>query len=146
MVKVVRCNRKTQVIRISLDVVGLLFGVLAYCYFNLVWGLFLVTLFGVLAVLQLFMPYLIHRRLYYRNPRLHGKRTITFDDDGLKSDSEIGHVERKWSAFEKFTETDNLFLTYLTRDVVGLVPKRVFPSQEAVVQFRDFLASKMRRG
>jgi YcxB-like protein len=78
-------------------------------------------------------------------PRLYGLRTVTFDDDGLKSDSEIAHVEIKWNSFEKFRETKNLFLTYQTRDVVGIVPKRAFPSQEAIAQFRNLLASKIRQ-
>lgn len=145
MVKVVRCTRKTQVIRIGLDVVGLLLGFAVYGYFNLVWGVFLITFFGVLAVLQIFMPFLIHRRIYNRNPRLFGMKTVTFDDDGIKSDGAMGRVERGWNAFEKFSETNNLFITYLTRDVVGIVPKRAFSSPEAVAQFRDLLASKIRR-
>jgi hypothetical protein len=56
----------------------------------------------------------------------------------------MGHVERRWNAFEKFSETNNLFITYLTRDVVGIVPKRAFASPEAVAQFRDLLASRIR--
>jgi hypothetical protein len=144
MVKVVRFRRKTQVIRICLDVVGLLLGFEVYCYFNLVWGVFLITFFGVLAVLQMFMPFLVHRRVYNRNPRLFGMKTVIFDDDGIKSDGAMGHVERRWNAFEKFSETNNLFITYLTRDVVGIVPKRAFASPEAVAQFRDLLASRIR--
>jgi hypothetical protein len=145
MVKVVRSNRTT--LRICLDLVGLLLGILTYRYFDLNWGVALVSFFGTFAIFQFFMPHLIHRRVYYRNPRLFGMRTVTFNDDGLKSDSEIAHTEIKWSSFEKFKETNNLFLTYQTRDVAGIVPKRAFPSREAVAQFRDYLlASKVRRG
>jgi len=104
------------------------------------------AVFAGFIVLQIFLPFIIHRRVYFQNPRLFGMRTVTFDDEGLKSDSDIAHVEIKWSNFEKFKETNNLFVTYQTRDVVGIVPKRAFPSQEAVAQFRNLLASKIRRG
>ena len=145
MVKVVHTSLVSRLVKICLGVVGLSLGVLGYRYFDHSWSVVLISVFAAFIILQIFLPYLIHRRVYYRNPRLNGMRTVTFDDDGLKSDGETGHVERKWNTFEKFTETDNLFLTYLTRDVVGIVPKRAFPSQEAVAQFRDFLASKLRR-
>jgi len=91
------------------------------------------------------MPYIIHRKIYSRNPRLYGKRTVIFDDEGLTSDSDIAHVEIKWSSFEKFKETKNLFLIYQTKDVAGITPKRAFPNPEAVEQFRNLLASKVRR-
>jgi hypothetical protein len=120
-------------------------GVLAYGSIEHSWGVVFISLFGTYIVLQLFMPNIIHRRVYYRNPRLFGMKTVTFDDDGLKSDSELRRVEIKWSSFEKFVETKNLFLTFQTRDAVGIIPKRAFPNPEAIAQFRDFLASKIRR-
>jgi hypothetical protein len=144
-VKVVRGNSTTRVIRICLSVVGLSLGVLGYRYFGLYWSVGLISFFATFLVLELLLPCRIHRRVYYRNPRLFGMRTVTFDDDGLKSDSDVAHVEMKWTSFEKFKETNNLFLMYQTRDVVGIVPKRAFPSQEAVTQFRQLLASKVRR-
>lgn len=71
---------------------------------------------------------------------------MTLDDEGLKSDSEIGRVEKSWSTFEKFQETKSLFLLFQTRDSVGILPKRAFPSQEDIAQFRTLLASKIGRG
>lgn len=72
-------------------------------------------------------------------------RTVTVDESGLKSDSELQHVEIKWSSFEKFSETKNLFLIHQTRDVVGIVPKRAFSSPDDIVQFRNLLAQKVRQ-
>jgi len=69
---------------------------------------------------------------------------VTFDDAGLTSDSEVAHVEIKWSSFEKFKETKNRFLIYQTKDVAGIMPKRAFPSLESVEEFRNLLASKVR--
>lgn len=145
MVKVVRTSLSSRLIKICLGLIGLSLGILGYRYLDRSLSVVLISVCAAFIILQIFLPYLIHRRVYYRNPRLNGIRTVTFDDDGVKSDSETGHIERKWDTFEKFTETDNLFLTYLTQDVVGIVPKRAFPSQEAVARFRDFLASKLRR-
>jgi len=128
-----------------LDGFGLLAGVITYLYFDKTFGMLLTSVFAALLILQILLPFVIHRRFYSRNPSLFGMRTVTFDDDGVKSDSQIAHIEIKWSSFVKFKETKNLFLLYQTRDVVGITPKRAFPSPDAVEQFRNLLASKLRR-
>ncbi len=145
MVKTVRIRPARRLVRICLYGVGVLLGVALYQYLEPVIGVFFISLFAALIILQLIMPYIVHRRIYSRNPRLYGKRTVTFDNDGLTSDSDIAHVEIKWSSFEKFRETKNLFLIYQTKDVAGITPKRAFPSLEAVEQFRELLASKVPR-
>jgi hypothetical protein len=145
MIKTVRIRGVSRLVRICLYVFGILVGVVMYRYLEQVFGAFLISLFATLIILQISMPYIIHRRIYSRNPRLYGKRTVTFDDEGLTSDSDIAHVEIKWTSFEKFKETKNLFLIYQTKDVAGITPKRAFPSPEAVEQFRSLLASKVRR-
>jgi YcxB-like protein len=91
------------------------------------------------------MPYIIQRRIYHRNPQLFEMRTVTFTDQGVKSEKATGNTEAKRSSFEKFKETKNLFLTYQPKDVVGIVPKRTFSSLEDAAQFRNFLASKLPR-
>jgi hypothetical protein len=145
MVKVVRSSAARQLVRFSTSLIGLLSGAVIYSYFDRPFGQFVILVFVLLIILQMFLPYIIHRRVYYRNPRLFGIRTVTFDEEGVKSDSEIGHVEKKWSSFEKFKETKNLFLIYQTKDVVSTVPKRAFATQDDATQFRNLLASKMRR-
>jgi hypothetical protein len=145
MVRTVRIRPARQLVRICLYGVGVILGVAIYQYFGDLIGVFFISIFGTLIILQLVTPYIIHRRIYSRNPRLYGKRTVIFDNEGLTSDSDIAHVEIKWSSFEKFRETKNLFLIYQTRDVVGITPKRAFPNPEAIEQFRTLLASKVRR-
>jgi hypothetical protein len=144
MVKFVRNTRASRVLKGCLGGVGLLVGVLGYSYLDPVWCVLLISVFGTFTVLQVFGPILVHWRVYSRNPRLFSMRTVVFDDDGIKSDSELRRVEIKWGNVEKFKETPNLFLTYQTRDAVGIVPKRAFPNLEAVAQFRHFLSSKIR--
>ena len=142
MVKAVRSGSVTRILTICLGVVGLVAAVLMV---DESWGAALVLPCLVIIILGIFLPYLVHRRVYHRNPRLYGMRTVTFDEHGLKSDSEIAHVEIKWTSFEKFEETKNLFLTFQTRDIVGIVPKRAFGNPATVEQFRELLTSKVRR-
>lgn len=129
--------------KILLGIAGILLGAFGCYFFGGTW-IVVVVVFASLTIVQLLMPYIFHRRIYHRNPRLFEMRTVTFNDDGLRSEkATTGTVEAKWSSFEKFKETKNLFLTYQTKDVIGMVPKRAFASPEDVAQFRKLLASKL---
>jgi hypothetical protein len=129
---------------ILLDIVGICFGIVAYHFFGQGWFV-VIVLFATLAVIQLFLPNILHWRIYYRNPLLFEMRTVTVSDEGLRSERQSGIIEAKWSTFVGFKETKNLFLMYQGKDVVGIVPKRAFPSPEPIAQFRNLLASKLSR-
>lgn len=127
---------------ILLGVFGTCLGIFAYYVFGGVWYV-VIAVFGTVTVVQLFIPYILHERIYHRNPVLFEMRAVTFDDEGVTAERATGRVEAKWSSFVKFKEMKNLFLTYQGKDVVGIVPKRAFPDAETLAQFRNLLASKM---
>jgi hypothetical protein len=131
--------------KILIDSFGILLGLFGYHFFGPTW-IVVVAVFVALTITHLSMPYIVHRRVYRRNPLLFEMRTVTFTDEGIKSETETRIVEAKWSSFKMFKETKNLFLTYQTKDVVGIVPKRAFSSPEDVAQFRRLLASKLTSG
>ncbi|HXX19069.1 MAG TPA: YcxB family protein [Candidatus Acidoferrum sp.] len=125
-----------------LDGVGLVLGIVATYLLGPMWIL-VAAVFLVGMVTQLFMPHLIYWRVYSRNRRLFESRIVTFTDEGIESEKESGRTEVRWSSFERFKETKNLFLTFQTKDVAGIVPKRAFPNPEAIAEFRKLLASKL---
>ncbi len=130
--------------KILFCIAGIFLGVFGYHFFGDTWSV-VIAVFAALTVTQIFMPYIIHRRIYHRNPKLFEMRAVNITDEGVKSEKATGNIEAKWSSFEKFKETKNLFLTYQSKDVVGMVPKRAFSSPEDIAQFRNFLASKLPR-
>ena len=130
--------------KILIGIGGICLGIFGYYFFGDTW-IVVIAVFAALTLTQTFLPYMIHRRIYHRNPQLFEMRTVTFTDEGVKSEKATGNIEAKWSSFQKFKETKNLFLTYQSKDVVGMVPKRAFSSSEDIEQFRNFLASKLPR-
>lgn len=142
MIKAVRFSTGHQLMRMSLFGFGLLVSLSAYKYFGLTWVL-LATVFAVLFCMQPILPYIVHSRIYGRNPRLFRVRTTTFDDEGVKSDRDIYHIEIKWRGIEKFAETKNLFITFQSKDAVSIVPKRAFRDEAEITQFRMLLSSKI---
>jgi hypothetical protein len=101
--------------KLFLGIAGILLGAFGYHFFGGTW-IVVVAVFASLTIVQLFMPYIIHRRIYHRNPRLFEMRTVTFSEEGLKSEKATSTVEAKWSSFEKFKETKKKSLSHLPNE------------------------------
>ena len=143
--EMVIARRSRRGFKTFLSLIGLSLAVISFWYIDLAFSTFLVLVFAALSLIEIFLPSIIHRRIYRRNRRLFSERTVTFDDEGVKSISDIGQVEKNWRSFEKFRETRNLFLLFQTQDCVGIVPKRAFQTQADVAQFSTLLTSKIGR-
>ena len=134
------------IIGICVGIIGLLLGSVIYSYSDHVLGLILVAFSIFLLLLQLGIPSLVFARIYRRNSRMFGLRTVTISDTGIVSDHQLGHTESAWNMYEKFRETQKLFLLYQSTDIIGIVPKRVFANPADLQQFRALIASKVRPG
>ena len=125
---------------------GLALGLAFFVYADHWFGIFLIALSVFLLLLQLVIPSLVFARVYRRNSRMFGMRTVTVSDTGIVSDHQMGHTESAWNMYEKFRETQNLFLLYQSADIIGIVPKRTFARLADLEQFRALIASKVRPG
>ena len=134
------------IIGICLGVGGFMLGLVFFVYTDHWFGIFLIVLSVFLLLLQLVIPPLAFARVYRRNSRLFGMRTVIVSDTGIVSDHQLGHTESAWSMYEKFRETPRLFLLHQTSDIVGIVPKRAFASPAELEQFRALIASKVSPG
>jgi YcxB-like protein len=134
------------IIGICVGVVGLLMGAVFYVDANPVVGMILIAFSIFLLLMQFVIPSLVFRRMYQRNPRMFGMRTVNINDTGIVADHQLGHTESAWSMYEKFRETQKLFLLYQTTDVIGILPKRAFADVADIEQFRTLIASKVRQG
>jgi hypothetical protein len=120
-----------------------LFGVFLYIFVAHDFGFYLMGLSSFLVLMLFVVTSLSFRKVYRRNLRMFGSRTITITDDGLSSDSPMGHAETTWNMYEKFRETKSLFLLYQSADLIGILPKRVFATPADIQQFRALLAAKI---
>src|SRR5260221_6001026 len=97
------------ILGLCVGAVGLIASAVFYIASDHSFGFFLFTVSLFLILLQCVIPGLIFRRFYRNNIRIFGPRTVTFDETGVTSDHELGRNEAKWSSYEKFRETKNLF-------------------------------------
>ncbi len=129
-----------------MGILGLGLGFALYVYADHSIGLTLIAGSIFLLLLQWVIPSLVFRRVYRRNIRMFGTRTVTISDTGIVADHQLGHVESTWNMYEKFRETQKLFLLYQGADLIGIVPKRAFASPADIQQFRALITSNVRPG
>jgi hypothetical protein len=134
------------IIGICMGILGLGLGFALYVYADHSIGLTLIAGSIFLLLLQWVIPSLVFRRVYRRNIRMFGTRTVTISDTGIVADHQLGHVESTWNMYEKFRETQKLFLLYQGADLIGIVPKRAFASPADIQQFRALITSNIRPG
>ena len=133
-------------IGICIGVIGLLCGAVSYVYADHGLALFVIAVSIFLLLMQFVVPSLVIRRSYRRNSRMFGMRTVTISDTGIVADHPLGHAEATWNMYEKFRETEKLFLLYQSTDLIGILPKRVFANADDLQQVRTLIASKIRPG
>ena len=80
------------------------------------------------------------RRRFEREPLLQQLQTINITDAGLTHGSHTTSTFYRWDAFHKHLETPDFFLLYISDAVFEMLPKRAFPSQAAMDEFREFVA------
>jgi YcxB-like protein len=129
----------------SMGVLLLLLGIITYPYFERGWSVLVISLSAWILLVQLFIPRIVHWLTYYRNRRIFGLRRVTFDEVGVVADGPQGHIETPWKNYLHFRESKRLFMLYLSQDVMGIVPKRVFENGAQVDAFRTLVAARLPR-
>jgi hypothetical protein len=142
-IKVRYRNSVRRLLMIFLGSVLLLLGLVAYPYFDRSWSIFEIGLSILILAVQLFLPRIVHRRIYYRNQNIFGLRKVSFDEHGLVDDGPQGHVKIPWNRYVRFRESKRLFLLYLSEDVRSIVPKHAFKNSSDMDAFRTLLCTRV---
>ena len=120
-------------------------GVFCYVFVAHDLGLYLVGLSIVFALILLAATSLSFRRVYRRNRRMFGMRTVSINDAGVISDHPLGHSETNWNMFDQFRETEHIFLLYQSADLISILPKRMFAAPAELEQFQALIMTKIRK-
>jgi hypothetical protein len=144
-VKVRTSRSPRRILLIFMGACLLLLGIVTYPYFDHAYAGTLIGLAIGVILISFLVPYISHWRVYYRNRRLFGRRTVTFSETGVIADNPTGHHETQWDKYQGFRESKNLFLIYISRDAAALVPKRCFQAPSQLDEFRSLLGRKLRQ-
>lgn len=103
------------------------------------------SIIAVLVVLAVFIllalllfPYLRMRALFRKSPRFQKPVKYTFNEEGMRFESEHASGALKWSAFDRVVETRKVFALSMA-STGTYVPKRCFTSPGDVALFRQLV-------
>ena len=88
---------------------------------------------------------LIRAKQMLRSGRDDGKRHFVFSEDEIKVESRLASAEVKWEAFRQVRETRQYFLLYAAPGFANVVPKRCFPSDTSIAEFRSLVRGHVRK-
>lgn len=100
----------------------------------------------ILAFLHWIGPILASHRYWKKDPNLRGHREIDLDETGYKMKFPNGHVEVAWPGFQKWRETEHLFLLFTHPRVAQMVPKHFFAGQSDVDAARKLITQHIPKG
>jgi hypothetical protein len=85
------------------------------------------------------------RTVWEGTPSLRRSFTMTVSDDGITITEPLSRHEMKWFVFDRVTETQNLFLLYMSEHQFHIVPKRAFADAAQIDEFRAMIENRITR-
>jgi hypothetical protein len=93
-------------------------------------GMILPSSFAVLALASPLLMQRARRNMYRKTLSLHGQRSVTVDQTGLKFSGSGYSSELEWEFFPKWAEDDKTFVLYQSNRTFNVIPKRALSQQE----------------
>jgi hypothetical protein len=84
------------------------------------------------------------RRIFAQTPALQRPYQVTWDDRALTSTNQQGAGMYPWAEFHKSREIAGLFLIFLSDVMFIMVPKRDFPDDVTMRNFRECIQTRVR--
>jgi drug/metabolite transporter (DMT)-like permease len=81
---------------------------------------------------------------YAEDDQIGQELVAEVSDSSIRIETVAGHTELFWTALKSYTESEVLFLIYLSKKPFLAFPKRAFAGDD-LNQFREFLASRLTR-
>jgi hypothetical protein len=106
-------------------------------------------LFIAIIILGILYEYILHPILFTRRLEKHERipveMTLSADGSGIDSASRLARNKVEWSEFKSVQETEDYF--YLTHkgaaQMIEIIPKRAFESEEQAQAFRELAEGKI---
>jgi uncharacterized membrane protein len=88
------------------------------------------TLPLMLAAAYLYIYYFAHRLAYRRNSGLFSDIAVSVSPDGIHIITPHSESTVPWSRYQRWIESDNVFLLYVGQRTFNIIPKRVLTADQ----------------
>ncbi len=94
----------------------------------------------VFAIIMLVILYFVQPIVLFKNTEKYSSMySFSFQEEEILFEARGISSVIKWDIFQSYVETDQYFYLLQGKMLYTMLPKRVFPSDEAQQQFRDLL-------
>ena len=77
------------------------------------------------------------------SPAAQQTQRVLFDEDGIETQSLLGHSEAKWDVVIEAVESKADFFFYTSKNIAMFIPKRCFLSEGQQNQLRELARRKL---
>ena len=108
------------------------------------WGaaLALFVAFAIVVRRRVWLPWWF-RRAWARERAMREPFRTTVGAAGIRTETTLGAADARWEAFERWLETDALFLVFHSDTQYGLLPKRLVVGADGVARLRAWLEERL---
>ncbi len=114
--------------------------VIVFFTFPLIHALFLVTFYLAVVLLAAFVirPQLLKRN--FRQSRIwQAQQEFSFDQDGMKIETEFSSTNLKWKFFHEVWDTNHAYLLFVEKRKFLIIPKRIFKGVDEQMSFEELV-------
>lgn len=76
-------------------------------------------------------------RAIWQSKLSQGLFEVTFDQEGMISQTKVGRVELKWESFQKLIESPRCFLLVYSKYGYSTIPRSAFSGNDEIARFRQ---------
>lgn len=137
-------------LRIKTDIaIILILAIIAAYYWNSEGMQTLVVITGMaslfLSTILITVFFIVPRRIFRRNPKLHDEYLLTFSDKGIHF--RTAHIDSQlaWTLYTHAIVSANSYILYYGESQLSIIPRRLFPSTDQRERFEQLLARHIPR-
>lgn len=88
----------------------------------------------------------LQRRSWEMQKHLHRPMTVDYSDESIVFAEPLSVHEYRWEFFQGAVESTNLFILYVSALAFHPIPKRAFPDEAQLAEFRDLMRRRVGSG
>ncbi|MGH9741984.1 MAG: YcxB family protein [Candidatus Acidiferrum sp.] len=107
------------------------------------WGMGLILLSGILALVLVVALGIVPRMVFRREPKFRDQYSLAFSEDGIHFQTAHINSQLQWSIYNRALVDAHSFILYHGRRSFTVIPKRVFESPEHLAAFEHLVSQKI---
>ena len=115
----------------------------AIFFYNVIIGVVILSISCILLAITLLRNF-IYKKSYLNSPKFTKEIKVIFSDETIQTETAVGKSELTWDICNSFTETEDYFLLYMSKNLFSIIPKSEFKDNEELEDFHSLIKKKIK--